>query len=284
MKKQLFASVMSLALLSSCSDNIFYQVYQVDSPDVQLTNNVMLYENEDCKVTYNLWAEKGNLSFMMHNKTDENLYLVMSQSFFILNGIASNYYNESVYGKSATGSAAVSVSDQISLSGYMTNGYYWYPATLSRRVGVIAGASVTKSVQTKEPEYICIPPHSAKYIDGFMISDYVYKDCDNFKQNYPQTSSNTIRYSQDNSPLKFRNRLAYTIGKKDAGEKYLDHNFWVSSLQNYSTKSAMSNEKLKECETGQTYTEKRFNMYSSQRFYNKYKKTTGVSQPWVYEY
>jgi hypothetical protein len=284
MKKQLFASVMSLALLSSCSDNIFYQVYQVDSPDVQLTNNVMLYENDDCKVTYNLWAEKGNLSFMMHNKTDENLYLVMSQSFFILNGIANNYYTESVYGKSATGSTAVSVADQISLSGYMTNGYYWYPATISRRVGAIAGVSVTKSVQTKEPEYICIPPHSAKYIDGFMISDYVYKDCDNFNQNYPQTSSSIIRYSQDNSPLKFRNRLAYTIGKKDTEAKYLDHNFWVSSLQNYSTKNALSNEKHKECESGQTYTEKRFNMYSSQRFYNKYKKTTGVSQPWVYEY
>lgn len=262
MKKQLLVSLIGLTLLTSCSEKMYYQVYQLESADVAQKENLLFFENEDCTITYNLWANGGDLSFLMHNKTNENMYILMSQSFFILNGIANNYYSESQYGKTVTGMAALSSSKQVSLSGYLTKSYSWYPTTLSRQISSTAGVSTSKSVLTKEPEYICIPPKSAKFIRGFNISDYVYKDCDNYDQNYPKISSTAVRYTQDNSPLKFRNRLAYALGKEDAKTLYIDHSFWLSSFQNYSDKGAFSEEKVEECETGMKSTKKTFKMYS----------------------
>ena len=272
MKKQLFVSALVLALLSSCSERIYYQVYQLESSDVQQKGNVLFFENDDCTITYNLWANGGDLSFLMHNKTSENMFVVMPQSFFILNGIANNYYSETTYGRTVTGIAALSASRQMTLSGYLTNGLSWYPSTLSRQVGAMAGVSTSKSVQTKEPAYICIPPKSSKFIMGFNISDYVYKDCENYDQNYPKVTSNIVRYSQANSPLVLRNRVAYTLSKEDGEARYIDHNFWLSSVQNYAYKSAFSKEKVKVCETDMRENEKRFVMSSPQRFYNVYKR------------
>ena len=280
MKKQLLVLMMGLALLSSCSEQTFYQVYQVESVDVSQKGKMLFFENEDCTITYNLWAKGGDISFLMHNKTNENMYIVMPQSFFILNGIAHNYYSESTYGKTVTGIAALSSSRQITLSGYLNTAFSWYPTTISRQASAMTGVSTSKSIQTKEPMYICIPPKSAKYIYGFNISDYVYKDCDNHDQNYPKISSNEVRYTQDNSPLKFRNRIAYTLGKEDAKTEFIDHHFWVSSFQNYSDKGAFSKEEIKDCESGSKSKERYFKMYSPLKFYNEYKGNPYAKNTW----
>lgn len=273
MKKLVSYATLLLTLLSSCAtEKNYYQVYEVTSQDVSQKENVLRFENSDCRITYNLWSEGGNLSFLIHNKTDKNLYIVMPQSFFILNGVANDYYSESSYSHSITNSAAVSASRRLSISGFLTDGYYWYPSRLSRQIGASIGNSATESIETKEVAFVCVPPKSAKFVKGFNLSDHLYKDCNNSSENYPRSTSSMIRYTEDDTPLSFTNRIAYTINEQSSEINYIEHHFWLSSLQNYSEKAAISEQKIEECETKARKVKRSFTMYSPSKFYNRYVK------------
>lgn len=66
-------------LLSSCSTGAsFYQLYKVETSDnVVKKKGVLIYEDNNCAITYNLWGSKGNLNFKLYNKSTETLYLNM---------------------------------------------------------------------------------------------------------------------------------------------------------------------------------------------------------------
>jgi hypothetical protein len=270
MKKTAFYLTALLTLLTSCAEKYYYQVYEISSQDVIQKEKVLSYENSDCRITYNLWSEGGNLSFLIHNKTDKNLYIVMPQSFFILNGVANDYYSESSYGRSVTSSASFAASRQLSVSEFLSDGYYWYPSRLSRHIGSSVGMSTTETIETREVAFVCVPPKSSKFISGFNLSDQIYKDCNNSSENYPKNASSIVRFTQDESPLSFRNRIAYTFNEQSSDVHYIEHRFWLSSLQNYSEKTAITSQKVKECETKEKKIKRSFTIYSPNKFYNRY--------------
>ena len=71
MKKTLLTVFASLLLLSACNPIRYcYQVYEVNSPEVKVDGDVIYFENSDCRITYNLWSDGGNLNFIMKNKTN----------------------------------------------------------------------------------------------------------------------------------------------------------------------------------------------------------------------
>ena len=271
MKRFTSYSVLLIALFTSCSTKkYYYQVYEVESQDVTQKENVLSFENADCQITYNLWSNGGNLSFLIRNKTDKNLYIVMPQSFFILNGVANDYYSESSYSHSVTNSTALATSRQLSISGFLTDGYYWYPSRLSRQFGSSIGMSTTETIETKESTFVCVPPQSAKFIRGFNLSDHIYKDCNNSNENYPKATSSIVRYTQNDTPLSFRNRIAYTFNSQASDLNYVDHQFWLSSIQNYSEKVAISKLEVEECETKEKMIKQKFTMKLPRKFYNRY--------------
>lgn len=112
MKNLFFAAIAALLLLSSCS-KVFYQVYNTEAPGMVEQGSSLVYENEDCKIMYNLWSEDGNAGFMMHNKTDEDLFLHLSQTFFIRNGEAFDYFKNREYSNTET----VGVSSGVAVGG-----------------------------------------------------------------------------------------------------------------------------------------------------------------------
>ena len=276
MKKNFIIGV-AVLLMTACAKPEYYQVYEIKSQDVSVQNDILSFENTECVVKYNLWSDGGNLSFLITNKTDKNLYIVMPKSFYILNGVANDYYSESSYTRSVTNTAQLASSRQVSISGFLTDGYYWYPTSLGRQLGASIGTSLTEAVETKESPFVCVPPKASKFIKGFNISDYVYKDCKNYKFNYPSRVSPIIEYTQSNTPLSFRNRIAYTFDETSSDTKYMDHSFWMSNLRNYSQKGALSKQKFEECETNMRRTMKSFTMSGPNKFYNKYQKTINAS-------
>ena len=273
-RKNLLISLLVL-LITSCQP-YYYQIYEVTSQDVNQVGDVLLSENEDCRITYNLWAENGDVSFLLCNKKDSNLYVIMPKSFFILNGIANDYYTQSTYGLSVTAALSKTASTGLGIQGHLTNSALWYPTYLSRQYQYSYELSSTRSVSTPEMAIICVPSHSSRYINGFNISDYVYKDCERKEENYPSKSSSLIRYSQENSPLIFRNLIAYTYFEDASSVKYLDHAFYVSSLQNYSENAILTKETTRECETKIQVRKKVFRTFSPNKFYNIYSRTSGA--------
>lgn len=86
-----FAFILSLL---SCQSTRYYQMYEVKT-DSQMDSNSdrLIYENEHCLITYHLWNEHGNIGFKFYNKSEEDIYLFLDKSFFILNDIAYPYYS-----------------------------------------------------------------------------------------------------------------------------------------------------------------------------------------------
>ena len=45
------------------------------APQPKSSNEQFVFENEDCKLTYNFWGMFGNASVVFTNKTDQNLFV-----------------------------------------------------------------------------------------------------------------------------------------------------------------------------------------------------------------
>ena len=85
----MLATVLSMSL-TSC-ETLSYQVYEVKSSDLIQRENSLVFENEDCKVSYNLWEYNGSMAFIFENKSEKDIFIDMSQTFFIKNGAAFDY-------------------------------------------------------------------------------------------------------------------------------------------------------------------------------------------------
>lgn len=222
-------------------------------------DNSLVYENEDCRVIYNLWSEDGNMGFVFQNKTDKDLFLILPQTFFIKNGMSFDYYKNREYHK--TENVAVS-----SVDGASSNIYNPWLGLYSSGAKQ-KGASM--SIVVKENPKICIPPNSAKEISEYSVSGSLIRIC-NKKQAYPRRKSTPMAYSKKNSPLVFKNRIAYSFDNAGKNIKYVENEFWVSELINYSRKEAVSVEKYKECESDEEISRDVFNIASPHKFYNSY--------------
>lgn len=88
---QTMIAILAIFALSSCSKE-FYQVLTAESKSVETQQTGMVYEDENCKITYNLWAPHGNAGFIFYNKTDKNIIVDLKECFFVFNGYANDYY------------------------------------------------------------------------------------------------------------------------------------------------------------------------------------------------
>jgi len=95
MKQILFFLLIAFSV-TSCKVN-YYQVYGVESNDLKQKDNSMVFENEDCKISYNLWGAYGSMAFIFENKTNQDIFIDLTQTFFIKNGAANDYYMNRSY-------------------------------------------------------------------------------------------------------------------------------------------------------------------------------------------
>lgn len=229
--------ILTSLVLISCK-NLYYQVYDVKSNVLKQKDNSLAYENEDLKILYNLWSEKGYVSFIIQNKTDSNLFINMGQTFFVCNGEAYDYFKNQEY--TNTNSIVTSFD-------YWTNQYYssilgYWPmkylvlSSLSNVAKITKGTS--HSVTVKEKEIVCIPGRSFKHFSYFCIAPELKVAC-NRKIDYPSTMAEIGRFTQLDSPLKFENRIAYSFSPEGKNARFVENDFYVSNISNYKEKVAV---------------------------------------------
>lgn len=266
---QIVSFVFVAFIMQSCSKN-YYQVYSVKSDSMQTTHKGIVFANEDCEIVYDLWAESGSLDFAFVNKTNEDIHIDLASSFFIRNNIAYDYFS----GKEYTTSYSVAVATSASvIESYQKFNYLnseWNSAAI--KFGESVGVGHSKSVSQREQPIVCVPANSIKIIPSFVVSDYVYLDCDDKKFNKPRQNSATLNYTKENSPLKFRNRIVYRKGV-NSEKVVVDNDFWVSSLTNYSRKGVVAKKEIKSCisDFAPATIKYYFKIQSSDKFYNIYK-------------
>ncbi len=254
----------------SCKTN-YYQVYDVKSNTLTQKDNSLVYENADVRVLYNLWSENGAIGFVFENKTDQDIFIDMGQTFFIKNGAANDYFKNREYSTTTTTNMSLgySVSNEYLGSEGLWSSKYSVPTEVSPIANLMKGTS--KSVIMKEAEFVCIPAKSWKIISEYEISPNFYLTCVK-KNDYPKKSVNILSYTESTTPLIFKNRIAYSQTKDGNGLKHIENVFYLSGITNYSKKSAIMKSEIEDCYTGLKQIKYSFKIGGPDKFYKEYSK------------
>lgn len=271
---KMFGMMLLLLAFVSCT-TLNYQVYEVNSSNLIQKDNSMVFENEDCKVRYNLWAHNGSMSFVFENKTDKDIFIDMSQSFFIKNGEAFNFYLNRTFETRTFDAINIGYNYTVSSSLSVLDNRSWWPNqyAVSSSHGYMANLKkgFSSGITIKEPENICIPAKSYKVVEGYRIRPVFRKTCDK-KLDYPNSVSVLANYSESNSPLKFANRIAYSFEEGNKSLKFIENSFWLESVKNYSNKEAVEKIKKDVCKKEFAPKVKVFKIGGPNLFYVTYEK------------
>ena len=217
-KKLFFFYIVAVTLCSCAATRTFNYVQvlktaPVDKTNIAVTNEGMMYTDDNCSILYHLWSEGGYFMFTIFNKSDKIIYLDLSKSFFVKNGIAYDYY----INRSYENSSSVTSSQSVAVAGI-------YTAVASGE-----GSTTIASTTIHERPVIAIPPKASKVLSDYTIWQSVVLDCDLLR--YPGDSA-SITYDVDNSPITYSNYLTYRVGEEPQ-EKTVENKFYISRVSNY---------------------------------------------------
>ncbi len=266
----LFGALALCACLSSCKTT--YKYVQICTAEpvanataAQKTDDGLVYENEDCIVSYHFWGEGGDAGFVFYNKTNKVIHIDLSQTFFVKNGVAYDYYvpttntkttssssgstSSATYGGAYYASAGASVgasktaSVGAALGGNGTAVGASKSTSLSAALSASYGAAIygsqsqsnsvsfgrSESVSTMNQAILSIPPKTKRVVSLYSIRNKLFYDCD--LKAYPKQSER-LAYSVDNSPLTFANYITYSVGESE-NTRSIDNQFYISEVANY---------------------------------------------------
>lgn len=239
-------AIIGAIIASSCSTvEQMYQVLslkQVDNISENSDGNfVSNYDN--VQVEYNFWEQNGKLYFVITNTGKHDVSLHMDKSFFIINGEAFDYYKGRSYSNSNSSSL---LSGNTTTSGNNNGDYTSFllsnlqSVTTHNRSNIKSSsnyfsAHTTNATSYSEPLTITIPANTYRQICYFELVSTLYRDCElllcNFKKMNNKASSDTISFTQDNAPISFTNRIAYTVADNPTMH-YINDSFYVESITN----------------------------------------------------
>jgi len=237
--------------LTSCGTLVYYQVYEAKTETGIIKDKQIIFEYKNCRVIYDLWDNGGDIGFSIYNKTESDLIIDLTRTFYVLNGITYDYFKDRTFSNSSSSATAVTS--------------YGYPynlgvSNLSR--GVTSNYSVTYK---ERPERI-IPPNSMIKITEYEVTNTRYIHCDLKK--YPSRSdAKSISFSKSDSPFVFKNLITYSY----KGEvSRLENSFFVTSIGNYPSQMMVKTIYKSECGNSLSSPIKVFNDIKPDKFYYEY--------------
>lgn len=252
MKKSTF--LLLSIFLTSCSVTNYYQVYKANSENGTSSKDKIIFEDKSCSVTYNLWGEGGDIGFSIYNKTDNDMTIDLTKTFFILNGVAYEYFQNRTFTKSS--------SSGTTLTSYPYYYWYWTPSK-------VAGTNTTSfSTSFGEKSELTIPSKTSVNVSEYHVSNSRYLNCDLLK--YPSRSKmKTLKFDKSNSPFVFYNLISY---KTKGDTTRLENKFYVSEITNMPSSEMVTRSYSGECGKKLDYPVKVFKDVSPDKFYIHYTK------------
>jgi len=233
MKLIIYLSVLTI-LVSGCTSYI--QVFETKTTNTEKEGEFYVYETDTLKITYAFWTEKGILSFAVYNKLDKPIYIDWKKSSYIDNSNKLNYWIDAEISKSVS---------------YYGNYFYDGPLlkpgfSINEGIGAVAGSKV------KVERITFIPPKSNYHKSQFYLLPLPYYKFD-LKTDYTNTNRNDIpkkktrvyhnEFTKQNSPLVFRNFLAFSLTEDFENEFYVDNEFYLSKMVEMDNKHFKYHEK-----------------------------------------
>lgn len=279
----------AICILLSCSPDIyqFRQIGTISSDNVKLSDKGFEYTDSNITISYNFWSKFGNVSFVITNNTDNNIYLLKDQCFFVQNGWAQDYYKNRTYVETSSIAQTAGASVETQLYGQLSDNTQRMinirskpSVSYSSLMSESASGTVSQSeqygysVETPEQKIICIPAHSSKRFSEFVIRVWPYRAC-GFTRD-PLEEGEGVNWSFSSaldSPNSFENRLVFNIEGKIVP---IVNKFYISKLTNIYEPYSYSREEIKDC-NGRNVDEFEIERLSgSNKFYINYECEEGV--------
>lgn len=187
-------------------------------------------QHDQMTLVYDLWAEHGQLAFVLTNNGDNPVYVDWNRSHFIFNGVSYEYWydeeqNRSFYSTTSSSSGThFAVAFLNALQGYPT-----YPTTYRKN-------TESGSIKFKPKRIIEIPPHSAIYVSKFSITKDLYHTCDFHMKYKSANKSESVSFTKQTSPVTFRNYLTYSSTPEFTSTSMIDDGFYVANIHNMNLK------------------------------------------------
>lgn len=218
-------------MISSCSVSNYYQICEISSDLDKTSDGAYEYKVGDCKINYDFWSDNGQITFSVTNNSNEMMYIDLTKSFLIKNGIAFDYF----LNRSNTSSAAMSYSNttasSASVYGYLYSPFDKYPAKISSTYGEKQASLKSSSITIEESPIVIIPPHATKILSEYSLMVNRFVDCDLYESPSKNESTSMDFYS-DNSPLNFTNYISFRIGENGM-EQTIENKFYISKVTNF---------------------------------------------------
>ena len=222
MKNTLLA-ILFLYVCTSCSVMTFYQTYKTTAENGTTKPNSVEFQDQNCSVQYNLFSNGGKVSFSVYNKTDSDMVIDLTKTFFILNSTSRQYYQDRTFSVA---------SNTISNS---TNYNYLAKKTSTN--------STSSSSTYHEQSQIIIPAKTRANVSEFSVVANRFISCDLAK--FPSGRNiKKLSFTKDNSPFQFSNLISYTVNNTTTR---FENRFFVTEIANYPSFDVLQRFDRNEC-------------------------------------
>lgn len=289
--------LLAILTMTSCA-TAYYQVATIGSSQMRVSNDGRFRYNEnDLTVDYDFWSKYGKVGFVITNNTDDDIYIDLSRSFFVVNGMtfdyfqnrtyksehSSTYVSSSSYGGSntfayANGWASGSAST-IGNSTYADGLSYGSGRSLTNAFARSSTSSSTSKsgIEIKEKEGVWIPAHSSRYFCEFSLLEAPYRAC-GLPRDPSKKENASVDFTESNTPYAFENRIMVVANGQ---ERHLVNSFFIQNITNLPESEAVEEDDERDCsgnKTGEVI--KIYKYRANNRFFIDYQfggKTTGTS-------
>jgi len=222
MKKLL---VMIIVLFTtSCSVQNYYQIFKASTENGELTTGAIVFEDENCKVVYDLWDNGGNVGFAIFNKSKKDIVIDLTHTFFVINGITYDYFLDRTFSNSSSTGTSEATSQQRKVYEQLIYPYYRNIGTDSKGNSKSSSTSVSRSFNEKTHRTVL--PGTSIFVSEYNITSGRYSNCE--LTIYPsRKQTKTLTFSKSNSPFVFKNVISYETG---GIVSKMENKFYVSEI------------------------------------------------------
>jgi hypothetical protein len=206
-----------LLATSACTPQLAYQVLE--------THAATSSANPDVLLDYNFWNEGGVVACTVRNQTDAPLYVDLNRTQLIINGLAQDYYSDEQQTTTIARGRSMATAYASPWLGYYT------PGSASTQ------SSNSRTLHAKP--LLQVPPRAAIVIGGLSAVPTRLFHCD--LEKWRSSKPATVAFTEEASPLKFRQFLTYSRRPDGSDARTIDHAFWVEKVSNMSLASFQGN-------------------------------------------
>jgi hypothetical protein len=222
MKNYWLAALLSISLLG-CGNYVQLITLSDSNGSMKEAESFFTFENDSVRVTYNFWAEKGIMSFVVFNKLAVPIYIDWKKSSFIEDGgIKLDYYSEK----------------EVRTSNTYYETYNFKVPFRNFITSESQGFAETYQVSNKEERITFIPPNSKfQKADYIILPNKFYSKEGSVEKTVPLSINNKkttkiyeLNIPREKATFKVRNFITYSTTESFKNEHYVDHGFYISEI------------------------------------------------------